>query len=131
MVRAMTENKVSFVETATDAVVISNAGDAVDVLSTCGSSRTDRLLIHDGAIDSSFFDLKSGLAGEILQKFSTYRMTVAIVLSPGRADHPRFSEMIYESNSSARTAGQVASPGSICYFASRETAVSWLCGAAE
>ncbi|MBK7711477.1 MAG: DUF4180 domain-containing protein [Bacteroidales bacterium] len=38
-----------------------------------------KMIIYEYQIDPSFFDLKTGLAGEILQKFSNYRMQLAII----------------------------------------------------
>ncbi|NLV58366.1 MAG: DUF4180 domain-containing protein [Clostridiales bacterium] len=37
------------------------------------------MVIDKASLGDGFFDLKNGLAGEILQKFSNYRMKLAIV----------------------------------------------------
>lgn len=37
------------------------------------------LIVHSADLPEGFFDLSSGIAGEILQKFSNYRMMVGIV----------------------------------------------------
>lgn len=37
-----------------------------------------RLAIEKGALAGSFFDLRTGLAGEVLEKFVQYRVQVAI-----------------------------------------------------
>lgn len=39
----------------------------------------EALILHEKNITPKFFDLKTGIAGEILQKFSNYRMRLAIV----------------------------------------------------
>ncbi|MDD4645730.1 MAG: DUF4180 domain-containing protein [Bacteroidales bacterium] len=39
----------------------------------------DRMIIHEKNITPEFFDLKNRMAGEILQKFSNYRIRLAIV----------------------------------------------------
>ena len=52
-------------------------------------SSAERIIVHQKNIDESFFDLHSGLAGEMLQKVANYRLRLAIVGD--------FS--IYESNS--------------------------------
>ena len=55
-------------------------------------------LIHAKNITPEFFDLKSGMAGEILQKFSTYRVRLAIVGNFAKYDSKSLNEFIYESN---------------------------------
>jgi hypothetical protein len=37
------------------------------------------MVVDKASLDERFFDLKTGLAGEILQKFSNYRIKLAIV----------------------------------------------------
>ena len=37
------------------------------------------LVVHECDLPEGFLDLKSGIAGEILQKFSNYRMKIGIV----------------------------------------------------
>jgi uncharacterized protein YdaL len=45
-----------------------------------------------------FFDLKNGLAGKILQKFSTYRIRLAIIGDFSVYTSKSLSDFIYESN---------------------------------
>lgn len=40
---------------------------------------TERMIIHAQNLDPSFFDLRSGLAGDILQKVVNYRLRMCIV----------------------------------------------------
>lgn len=68
--------ELSPVEVVADEVKIESIRDALDLMANAGS---DRLVIHEASLPASFFDLKSGLAGDILQKFVQYGMTVAIV----------------------------------------------------
>jgi hypothetical protein len=62
----------------------------------------DRIIIHEKNINSAFFDLKTGLAGEILQKFSNYRVRLSIVGDftgyPGKS----IRDFIFESNKQGR-----------------------------
>jgi len=39
----------------------------------------DAIILHEKTITPVFFDLKTGIANEILQKFSNCRMRLAIV----------------------------------------------------
>ncbi len=64
----------------------------------------DRVIIHAKHITPGFFDLRTGMAGEVLQKFSNYRVRLAIVgdLTPYMGNSLR--SFIAESNQ----AGQVS-----------------------
>lgn len=57
---------------------ILDAGDILDLFAEIGQNGCDSLIISENAINKDFFDLKSGLAGDILQKFSNYRVRLAI-----------------------------------------------------
>ena len=39
----------------------------------------DAVMLHAESLAQAFFDLKTGVAGEMLQKFSNYRMKLAII----------------------------------------------------
>lgn len=45
-----------------------------------------------------FFDLKNGIAGEILQKFSQYGLPLAIIGDFSKNESKRVNDFIYESN---------------------------------
>jgi len=59
-------------------------------------------LEHGGAIvteqnlSPDFFNLRTGFAGELLQKFVNYRARLAIVLPDTTAHGERFAELVYE-----------------------------------
>ncbi|RIK36410.1 MAG: DUF4180 domain-containing protein [Chloroflexi bacterium] len=59
----------------------------------------DGLLLTEGDLGPAFFDLKSGLAGELLQKFVNYRVRVAIVVPVPEVYGERFGELAYEHRS--------------------------------
>src|SRR5437016_14432267 len=54
------------------------------------------LILTENDLAREFFDLHSGLAGELFQKFINYKLRVAIVLSDPEAFGKRFSELAYE-----------------------------------
>jgi len=62
-----------------DSEIISSPQDMLDIMADAGYNGSDRLIIHSSSLHADFFDLKTRLAGEILQKFSNYRMKLAIV----------------------------------------------------
>ncbi|HLU93222.1 MAG TPA: DUF4180 domain-containing protein, partial [Membranihabitans sp.] len=72
-------NENSIAEVESNEVIISNAQDGLDLLGNLYYQGFDKIIIHEKNLTPQFFDLKNGLAGEILQKFSNYRIPLAIV----------------------------------------------------
>lgn len=54
--------------------------------------------LHEKNITPDFFDLKTGTAGEILQKFSNYRVRLAIVGDFSAYPGQSIRDFIFESN---------------------------------
>jgi len=71
--------------------------DAIKLIGLCGEQSAARLLLYAGNLSESFFDLKSGLAGAILQKFANYHMKVALVI-PLEFVQGRFRDYVLEAN---------------------------------
>ncbi|MBS1970620.1 MAG: DUF4180 domain-containing protein [Bdellovibrionales bacterium] len=67
------------VEIIADGVVINNAQDALDLLYNLPSPEDRQIIFHKANITPAFFDLKTGIAGEILQKFVNYKIRFAVV----------------------------------------------------
>ncbi|MDR2036691.1 MAG: DUF4180 domain-containing protein [Bacteroidales bacterium] len=79
--------------------VIRTVDDALDVIANAGyQTGYDRLIIHKENLDPDFFELKTGFAGEILQKFTTYRMKVGIIGDFSEINSKSLRDFIYESN---------------------------------
>lgn len=73
--------------------------DALDLVAACGENRVQTLMLHAENLPQEFYDLRTGLAGEVLQKFVTYYLRVAAVLNPELVNqHERFREMVREAN---------------------------------
>lgn len=53
------------------------------------------VVLHAKEVSPAFFDLKSGLAGDVLQKAVNYRIKLAVVLD-GRLLSERFQELVFE-----------------------------------
>lgn len=59
---------------------ISNAQDALDLLATLSHVHgCTKAVLDKGGIAEDFFDLRTGLAGEVMQKFINYGFAAAIV----------------------------------------------------
>jgi hypothetical protein len=61
-----------------------------------------KMIIRENQITPSFFDLKTGLAGDILQKFSNYRMQLALIGSFSKYKSKSFQDFIRECNKGNR-----------------------------
>jgi hypothetical protein len=64
----------------------------------CFQSNCDKLVIELKHLSPDFFNLKTGLLGEILQKFITYNIKTGIVGDFSTIDSKSLKDFIYESN---------------------------------
>ena len=60
-------------------MLIKSAEDGLDLLGNIYYQGFDKVIIYERNVTPEFFDLKNKLAGEILQKFSNYRVRLAII----------------------------------------------------
>jgi hypothetical protein len=91
------ESGVTVVEGQPGLPLLSSADDAVRVLEACFSADVRAALLYAENLPAEFFDLSSGQAGAILQKFRTYGVRLAVVSLPGRSQpSTRFGEMVAE-----------------------------------
>jgi PadR family transcriptional regulator, regulatory protein AphA len=74
--------------------------DALDLVAACGEAGTKNMLIREGSLPDAFYDLKTGLAGAVLLKFSNYFLKVAAVISPQMIGSGRFAEFASETSRS-------------------------------
>ena len=85
-------------EITSDSLLIKAPEDGLDLLGNIYYQGFDKMIIHEKSITPDFFDLKSGIAGEILQKFSNYRMPLAIVGDYTQYESKSIKDFIRESN---------------------------------
>jgi hypothetical protein len=85
-------------EITSDEMLIQTAEDGLNLLGNLYYQDFDRIVLHEHNITPVFFDLKNGLAGEILQKFSTYRVQLAIVGDFAKYESKSLRDFMYESN---------------------------------
>jgi hypothetical protein len=79
-------------------IVIHEVQDALDMMAEARYRDCDSIILKEEHLDPSFFDLKSGMAGEILQKFSNYRASLAIVGDFTKYTSKSLRDFIRESN---------------------------------
>ncbi len=79
-------------------VSIKSVQDALDLMADISYNDCERIVLYKDALPEEFFILKAGLAGEILQKFSNYRMKLAIAGDFGNVKSKSLKSFIYECN---------------------------------
>lgn len=93
-----TRNNIQIAEVLSDEPIIQTAEDGLDLLGNMYYQGFDRIIVYSKNITPAFFDLKNGLAGEILQKFSNYRIRLAIVGDFSSHTSKSITDFIFESN---------------------------------
>ena len=102
---------------ASDAgISIGCSADISEALAACLGSHG--LILTESDLGPGVFDLRTGLAGELFQKFINYKVPVAIVLPTPEAYGERFTEL----------ARKHSTHGIIRFVRSKEEAAGWLCG---
>ncbi len=91
-------NNTKIAEVVSDTFVIKTSEDGLDLLGDLYYQGFDKIIIQEKNITPDFFDLKNGMAGEILQKFSNYRVRLAIVGDFTCYSSRSMKDFIYESN---------------------------------
>jgi hypothetical protein len=95
-------------------VAVRAVGDITDALR--GSLEPGGLLLAEEDLGPQFYDLRTGLAGELFQKVVNYRGRLAIVIRDASIYGDRFSELAYEHRNHP----------AIRFFAERAPALQWL-----
>jgi hypothetical protein len=83
-----------------DGVIIKEPDDVFDYFFTNNCST---IILKKHNITDDFYDLSTGIAGEILQKFSTYRQRLAIIGDFDNIKSKPLRDFIYESNKMKQT----------------------------
>jgi hypothetical protein len=96
--------------------MVTDENSALGLVSICAEESTDLLLLHQSNLHSDFFDLKTGLAGNVLLKLSNYQIHAAAVVPSEMIGTGHFYEFVLETN--RRNDFRV--------FTSREDAINWL-----
>ena len=91
-------NGIRMAEVISDDVLITNPEDGLQLVVDLYYQDFDRMILHEKTITPDFFDLKTGLAGEILQKFSNYRVRLAIIGDFSAYTSQSIKDFMYESN---------------------------------
>jgi hypothetical protein len=82
--------------------VISEVQEMLDLMGDSGANDCNRIILKEQNLHPDFFRLHTGLAGEILQKFSTYDFKLAIVGDFSKYQSKSLQDFIRESNKGNR-----------------------------
>jgi Domain of unknown function (DUF4180) len=89
-------------EIISDSIILNNIYDTLDLIAQSGALDAGKVILYEYQISPDFFDLKTKLAGEILQKFSNYRMQLAIVGDFSKRKSNSLQDFIRECNNGNR-----------------------------
>jgi PadR family transcriptional regulator AphA len=107
-----------YIECIPEQRTILSEQDALDLIGICGEQDTNLLMLHSGNLPEAFFDLKTGLAGAIMQKFENYRIKAVAVLPSELVSRGRFREFALEANRGSQ----------FRIFDNQQEAEAWLTG---
>lgn len=85
-------------EIISEEILIHSAEEALDLMGNLYYQGFDKIILYEKHLSAGFFDLQNGMAGEILQKFSNYRMQLAVVGDFSKFARKSVRDFIYESN---------------------------------
>ncbi|MGG7469432.1 DUF4180 domain-containing protein [Chryseobacterium arthrosphaerae] len=91
-------NSIKIAEIVSGEIIIQSAQDGLDLMGNVYYQGFDKVILHEKNITPEFFDLKTGIAGEILQKFSNYRIGLAIIGDFSKYESKSIKDFIFESN---------------------------------
>ncbi|SEJ50043.1 protein of unknown function [Dyadobacter sp. SG02] len=92
------QNETAIAEVTSDQVLIHTPADGLQLMVDLYYQGYGEVILHERNITPEFFDLKTGIAGEVLQKFTTYRVRLAIIGDFARYDSKSLRDFIFESN---------------------------------
>lgn len=82
-------------EIVSDEILIANGADVLGLLY---GREEDNLILLRKNITPGFFNLATGIAGDVVQKLVNYRCRIAVVGDFSDIDSKSFRDFVYESN---------------------------------
>lgn len=93
---------IKIAELVSENEIVRTAEDGLNLIGDLYYQGFDGALLYAQNITPDFFNLRTGIAGEILQKFTNYRMKLAIVGDFTKYEGKSLSDFIRESNKSGQ-----------------------------
>lgn len=85
-------------EVQSDVLLVTNPEDGFQILIDLYYQDFDSIILYEENITPAFFDLKTGIAGEFLQKCSNYKIRLAIIGAFSKYSGQSIKDFIVESN---------------------------------
>ncbi|MHB8127380.1 MAG: DUF4180 domain-containing protein [Mobilitalea sp.] len=112
------KNNIKVAVVSGDEVILNNAQDALDLIANVGYNyECDKMIIYKKNITEDLFELKNGLAGEVMQKYVNYKTSLAIIGEFELYHSKSLNSLILESNKG----------NSIIFKSTEEEALEVLC----
>jgi len=92
------DNNIVIAELTDENFVICEPQEALDLITSTETPGCNRFIIYRKNLHDDFFKLGSGLAGEILQKFSNYNIRLAIIGDYSGFKSKNLNDFFRESN---------------------------------
>ena len=93
-----TKNGIQVAEVVSNEIIIATIDDGGQLLNDLYYQGFDYIIILASQLNPDFFELKTGMAGEVLQKFSNRRVRLAIVGDFDNLESKSMRDFIFESN---------------------------------
>ena len=98
-IKIIEKNGIEIASVSSNEQLITDVQSALDLMATVQyNTGSNRIMLNKSAICEDFFDLKTRLAGDILQKFINYQTKIAIVGDYSAYSSKSLKDFIYESN---------------------------------
>lgn len=97
-IKTHSANHTRIAEVIAENVVINSAEEGSQLVADLYYQDFDRIIVYEKNITPLFFDLKNGIAGEILQKSSNFRVRLAVVGNFEKYQSKSLGDFIFESN---------------------------------
>jgi Domain of unknown function (DUF4180) len=103
-----------YIELDKELPFINDSKDIINLFERCHQAGVNRILIRENQMNPKFSDLSTGFAGEVIQKFQTYRVELVFVIQNKDGKSSYFWQLTNDRNLLTR------------FFTSEEEAVKWL-----
>ena len=96
--KILEEKNIKIAEIKSDGIVINTPQDALDLMAEADYYGARSLILMENNFAPEFFDLSTKIAGEILLKFSNYRVKMAVIGEFEKYKSKSLKAFIKESN---------------------------------
>lgn len=96
--KVQSDHQPNYIEANPTGFVIRQERDILDLVAACMENGVNHVILYEGNFSPEFFDLKTKLAGAVVQKFANYHLRGAAIISLGAVKNERFKEFILEAN---------------------------------